>query len=526
MYMKTTKTLFFTMMLTLLSRLGEAATYYVSPTGSDANTGAIGNPWGTIQYAVNKAVAGDIIYLRNGTYQISTQINITPNNSGTSTAPIKLWAYNGEKPILDFSTQPFKSALRGFLITGDYWHFKGLEIAYADDNGIKIEGNYNIIEFCVFHHCGDTGLQLGFGHTTNPDNPGNLCAYNKIINCDSYRNFDFAGKGGNADGFACKMHNGKGNVFTGCRAWENSDDGWDLFETNWPVEISYCWAWHSGDKLFFEDIYLQKMGSKLSSFSGNGNGIKLGGNGTGGNSVGIHIASHCVAFNNNKTTSVKGFDQNNHSGGVYIEHCLAWNNGYNFMFETAATSGNSNTFINNVSIKGTRNDYEIVAGSTETNNTWNLVPALLAEASDYVVLTEEAAKAPRQADGSLPDNGFARLVAGSDLIDKGAVIPNQTYFGKAPDLGPYEYKDQVSAVDDHTSELSENGLYPNPFHDEITIKQLGAFVYDIYNMQGIVLDHGSAENQLSLGQTLAPGFYMIKIRSGSSHKGYQIQKTR
>ena len=48
---------------------------------------------------------------------------------------------------------------------------------------------------------------------------------------------------------------------------------------------------------------------------------------------------------------------------------------------------------------------------------------------------------PRQADGSLPNVDYARLVEGSDLIDAGTTklavpIP---YSGSAPDLGAFEY---------------------------------------------------------------------------------------
>jgi pectate disaccharide-lyase len=509
----------------LLNYHAFSATYFVAPNGNDSNAGTISSPFATIQFAINKTVAGDIIYLRGGTYQIGVQINITPANNGTSTAPVKLWTYQNEKPILDFSLQKYASGLRGFLITADYWHIKGLEIANNDDNGIKLEGNNNTIETCVFHHCGDTGIQLGFGHTTNVNNPGNLCSNNLILNCDSYLNFDPAAKGGNADGFACKMHNGKNNIFKGCRAWENSDDGWDLFETDWLVQILNCWTWHSGDRALYEDVYLKKVGSKMSSFSGNGNGIKLGGNGVGGNSVGIHIAKNCVAFNNTKTTSVKGFDQNNHAGGVYISHCLAWNNGYNFMFETSATTGNSNTFINNVSIKGTRNDYEVVAGSIEQNNSWNLTTNTLANASDYINLTEEMAKAPRQADGSLPDNGFARLVNGSDLIDKGVVIANESFTGKAPDLGPYEFKSTITSID-FESENNNLHIYPNPFNDKFTIYQTGEFEYKIYDNNGLFIQQGHALDKVVLGEFFNSGLYLVKTLSNDKSNSYKVLKNK
>jgi hypothetical protein len=310
--------------------------FYVAPFGNDGNPGTFAQPFYSIARAIEVAgAAGSTIYVRGGTYNYSSTINLS--QSGTASAKINLWAYPGENPVLDFSTQPYGSSNRAFVLTGNYWYIKGLEICYGGDNGIKVEGSYNIIEQCVLHHNGDSGIQLGFGHET--ENPGGtLCSYNQIINCDSYLNFDFDNMGSDADGFACKMHNGKGNVFRGCRSWRNSDDGWDLYETDWPVEIIGCWTWHNGDQTDFNAIYLQKMGKNMSSFQGNGNGFKLGGNGTGGSSVGTHVVKNCVAFDNNYK-SKKGFDQNSHKGGVIVYNCTSFGNGYNYMFEDNPGAG-------------------------------------------------------------------------------------------------------------------------------------------------------------------------------------------
>ncbi|MGC4090016.1 MAG: right-handed parallel beta-helix repeat-containing protein [Polyangiaceae bacterium] len=405
---------------------------YVSPTGADTNSGSIDSPLYSLSVAVTKVAAGGTIYMRGGTFKYTSTINISA--SGSASAPTNILAYQSEKPVLDFSGQPYAAAQRGILLTGNYWHILGLEISYAGDNGIKLEGSHNKIERCVFHHNGDSGIQLGFAHeTVNPT--GDMCSYNEIVNCDSYLNFDFDGKGGDADGFACKMHNGKGNVFRGCRSWHNSDDGWDLYETDWPVEINNCWTWHNGDQTDFDAIYLAKMGVKMSSYSGNGNGIKLGGNGTGGNSKGRHVVRNSVAFGNN-FRSKKGFDQNSHKGGVLVVNSTAWGNGYNFMFEEDAESGSSNEFVNNVSFAaGTSLGMEFSSGAILRSNSWQV--GVTADASDFMELTEAAAGAARQADGSLPNNGFARLVAGSDLIDKGVDV-QLPFTGSAPDLGAFE----------------------------------------------------------------------------------------
>lgn len=406
-------------------------TYFVSPTGNDSNPGTETAPFYSLAKAVALAQPGDVIYMRGGTYLYTSTITI--DRAGAPTNWIRLFAYPGERPVLNFSNQPYGSANRGILITTNawYWHIKGLEVCYAGDNGMKIEGSHIRVEQCVFHHNRDSGLQIGFSHTFV--NPGAmLAAFIEVINCDSYMNYDPDNRGSDADGFAAKMHCGQGIVFIGCRAWKNSDDGWDLFETDASVVISNCWTWHNGDASLYNVVG--------GSFQGNGNGFKLGGNGTGGNSRGTHYVYRCVAFNNNFPGRTRhGFDQNSHKGGIVMYNCLAWNNLYNYFFEDAPEPGAPMIFKNNVSFGATANVTgvtEFPAGTIQQNNSWNL--PVTANAADYYDLTEAAAEAPRGPDGSLP-TGFARLVAGSDLIDRGVDI-GQPYFGAAPDLGPYEFE--------------------------------------------------------------------------------------
>src|SRR5947207_4201254 len=117
-----------------------AATYYVSPSGNDLNSGAIDSPFSNITTAVSLVGPGDTIFVRGGTFSYSTTIRLT--NSGTALVPIKLWAYTNEHPFLDFSSMADADANRGILITtnASYWHIKGIEVYRAGDNGMKIEG--------------------------------------------------------------------------------------------------------------------------------------------------------------------------------------------------------------------------------------------------------------------------------------------------------------------------------------------------------------------------------------------------
>ena len=74
-----------------------ATDYYVSTAGSDSNAGTMAAPWATLQKGINTAVAGDTVYIRGGTYKITTPANsgagVNFSKSGTSdTSRIKYWA--------------------------------------------------------------------------------------------------------------------------------------------------------------------------------------------------------------------------------------------------------------------------------------------------------------------------------------------------------------------------------------------------------------------------------------------------
>src|SRR5262245_49133023 len=102
-----------------------ATDYYVATTGSDSNPGTMDAPFATLQKGVNVAVAGDTVYIRGGTYKITTPANsgagITFSKSGTSdTNRIKYWAYPGEVPVFDFSNMTISTTgyTHGFVVTG------------------------------------------------------------------------------------------------------------------------------------------------------------------------------------------------------------------------------------------------------------------------------------------------------------------------------------------------------------------------------------------------------------------------
>ena len=78
-------------LLTCLSALvgsAHAATYVVSPAGSDTNPGSAAQPFATIGKAADTARAGDTVVVKRGTYREEVHLR----QSGTATAPIRFVA--------------------------------------------------------------------------------------------------------------------------------------------------------------------------------------------------------------------------------------------------------------------------------------------------------------------------------------------------------------------------------------------------------------------------------------------------
>jgi hypothetical protein len=401
----------------------EAATYYVATNGSDSAAGTSTNaPFRSLHKAVSVVAPGNLIYIRGGTYR--TNAVVTFGTSGTAANPIRLRAYPGEQPILNFGSQTTSSSNRGINFSANWWQVYGLEIANAGDNGIALSGSSNIIERCVFHHNRDTGLQIS-GSSSGPRVPSS----NLVLNCDSYQNRDATGE--NADGFAAKSFPESGTrvgrdiVFRGCRSWDNADDGWDLWQTTNTVVIDNCWTWGNGTNLMT---------------AGDGNGFKLGGHSSANgpaNFAGPHVVTRCVSFKNFHN----GFDQNNNAAGITLDQNTAWANGStnadcNFSMNHVTTNSppTIHTVRNNISIAGHSNDV-FYPGSILISNSWQVVPA--ASTNDFLNLDRVLALSARRDDGGLPETPLLRPVPTGLFVDHGTNL-GAAFYGSAPDLGAFE----------------------------------------------------------------------------------------
>ena len=406
--------------------VARAAEYYVSPTGSDTGDGTLAAPFATLTRADSAAAAGYTIWVRGGTYTITAQVVLS--KSGTSdSSRTKIWAYLGETPVLDASKYVTSNSavdVPVVLVTGSWMHLRGLEISNAKvgasgDHSYSLlrtkNASNNTFELLKLHHGFGPGLFIDTG------TGGNL-----ILNCDSHDNYDkdgSQGDGQNGDGFGVHYQKtGPSTTIRGCRAWMDSDDGYDLISQEVPVTVEDSFAFQNG---YGKD--------------GNGNGFKMGSSQTGIR----HIVQDNVAWKN----KAAGFYANHSSGGNTWYNNTAYNNGvqYNMLASSFDASGNiTGTIVltgnkvhilrNNIGFPTKNSNMD---GVDSGHNTWDL--NLAETAADFASTDPSGCDGPRQADGSMPVAcTFLKLKAGSPLVDKGTDV-GLPFVGASPDLGAYEY---------------------------------------------------------------------------------------
>ena len=418
-----------------------AAEYYVAPNGNDTNTGSKEKPVETVKRAQELASAGDTVYIRGGIYtmreeQIASYQRAYAYVTQLDKNGIIYLAFPNETPVFNYKNiKPANYRIVAFLVKGDNIRIKGIEITgvqvtikgHTQSECFEVQGNNNTLEQLQLHDNMAIGVYILKGSN------------NLILNCDAFSNWDSVsegGKGGNTDGFGCHAPIGnKNNIFRGCRAWFNSDDGFDLINSHEPVLIDNCWAFYNG----YSSGFIGRA---------DGNGFKAGGYGKTAveklpNPIPRNTIQFCLAVGNKQS----GFYSNHHLNGSNWYNNSAYRNkrNYNMLNRKALNKadyqkdvpGWSHVMSNNLGYKATEKELTDIDKSacTSTNNYFDL--NLTINDSDFLSLDETLLTAPRQADGSLPKNSFFRLNAASDIINAGTDI-RFPFKGTAPDLGCFE----------------------------------------------------------------------------------------
>lgn len=342
-------------------------------SNTDTSDGTVVTSFSALKSAVTAAekAGGGKIYVKGTTISCDSQLALSKSNANVSIIGVP--NSDGTYPVIDFESfrsgyigKSTSDAQVGVRISGSNYTIKNLIVQKAPDNGIQIKGSSagnNTVENCIVRYNNDAGLQITNG------------AYSNTIKfVYSYRNCDVYTLGGNADGYAPKLGAGKGNVFYGCYAWENSDDGWDSYDKDtltYDLTYTNCACWNNGDPTIFTGEYDYNRGNALdtdlllvelickkdssfasnynnknfslpsssfistssgtlsianwkSKYEGNPNGFKFGS--VNSTSSCVRTVTNCLAFGHSK----KGFDNNNSSCTAYLSNCVAFDNGYNY----------------------------------------------------------------------------------------------------------------------------------------------------------------------------------------------------
>lgn len=365
--------------------------YYLATDGSDGNDGlSVATPWASFQHANTQVAAGDLVYVRGGTYHQYVVIGGVGSNPsgyalGTNAAPITWRSYPGEIAVLDGTGGSVVTAV--LRLYGVHWNIvQNLEVRNSLAAGVAVgQGSTdNTLDNLWTHDHEGSGVGMSDSHRTG------------IVHVTSEDNFDVVTLGENADGFAASS--GGDNELWYCVARHNSDDGFDFWESTGNVARG-CVASENG------------YGT-----DGNGNGFKLGGATAGGG----NLLENCVAYDNLHC----GFTSNTASGNTpnTLHNCTAYNtiadDGRNFRMY-----GEAHVLRNNLEY-GAAHPVQMEAIVDHEFNSWNL--ALTLNDNDFVSL-----------DPLDLQTTFLRLAPGSPAIDAGTDV-GLPFAGTAPDLGAFE----------------------------------------------------------------------------------------
>lgn len=363
-----------------------ASTVYVSPQGDDQDSGTLQSPYRTLEKAFSIAKAGTVIEVRGGTYYPARTLRSSVD--GTARDRVELRPYRAEQVRVDGSRLSTGSSL--LSLRADYWTVSGIEFRNAPGGGLVcVSCESTVFDNLSTHGNGDTGLTLR-GKGSND---------NVIRDLDSYDNHDDATGGKQADGIAITHGSGSGNVITGVRAFNNSDDGVDLWRWASPVTIEHTWSFGNGENRW-----------GIRDFRGNGSGFQLGGDAPAPSPA--HVVRNSAAWDNTQY----GFAANGNTGAIRVRRTTAYANqasGYSFASSQALLERNLS--VSNGDAKADTGATAVSRGnnwSPGRGSGWNPGGAAT---PPFVTTDPVTARGARRQDGSLPVTSFLVVANGSEI---------------------------------------------------------------------------------------------------------------
>lgn len=274
----------------------QAATFYVSTSGSNSNSGTINSPWLTIQHGVNQMTYGDYLIIRPGTYQEGVWLGFNGYNDNPS----------------------------------DYIYIIG-------NGNVILEGNNTEYSaFNTYHsswvHIENVTVQNYIGHGINFDGKTNLNTYGTPLEHIRIKNVKGYDNGNSSWKYGIFLRDVENFIIDGCTIVDSEWSNITIEECIYGG-ITNCYVSHEGKKYYKNDadgILVQnsqyiRIANCIANYS-HEDGIDIGGH-SGGDIA--HISVHnCISMNGNSNGFPFSVTNDNSFDGYDISFtkCLSYNN--------------------------------------------------------------------------------------------------------------------------------------------------------------------------------------------------------
>lgn len=367
----------------------------------------------------------DIIFIRGGTYTETVHLNksttwLVGYGGNVTVDGINRRVINPNGTRIDKSTRRSNIA-----IDAPYCVIMNIDSVNSPYFGFDLSPR---CRYGMLINCSATdGADVGFICSDEYGSPtGEAASFNQFIGCTSSFNFDFDSglfgglPGSSADGFEDE---GVGNCFIECKAYANSDDGFDLFRTSMG-SLYHCTAFYSGRT---EPAYqgarnrtAEKALVRNPAAQGDGNNFKMGpGNG---------IRTDTVVDGGAKSKAVgclsayarsMGFTSNQGMEMTLI-HCTGIGNLNRNFFSDVSSYGRETILVQNCLSYGGGTIDTLYGNAIQNSNSWNL--GVSVGTGDFVSL-----------DPAHPD--FGVLAEGSPLKNRTDLVNDGYTLARNNDLG-------------------------------------------------------------------------------------------
>jgi len=350
-----------------------SAAFYVSPSGSDNNSGTQAAPWLTINHGISQLQSGGTLYVRAGTYNETPYIS---GPSGTAAQPTTIMAYNGEAVIIK---GPGVDSGRVKITNCSYVIFDGFQVTNFNQ-GIFVESASNIIvrncsvylvgqegievhygssfvtiDYCTVHDTrqwmyNGEGIYIGTGDSAPLDNTHNVT----VTNCTIYNTPD--------EGVELKIgthdcivdHNDISRVNLGSN-WSQNGPNVGAVEVN--ESVGAVQVWNANPNHIVRNNLIHDLRPAM------GTGIRQGTGSTAYNNVIWNVGAYGIFVNNNSSDTYTRFTYNN-TIDMPTASAVVNTGGTQILHDNIGPAGASNLPTNPAYfVNEATHDYHLVAGS-------------------------------------------------------------------------------------------------------------------------------------------------------------------